>query len=131
MPIPASIPKDSSNEYEMIGATKPDNVAYTSGHEPASGEEVSLLASDINKFIHAMDRTHLWMFDEMSMGHEDVSAGDPIYAATYATFYDALERVKDDKSFTNSFSTVTKGSPIEAANLIFLKNSINNMLGVL
>jgi hypothetical protein len=131
MPIPAVIPKSSTNEYEMIGATKPNSVSYTTGHVPTRGSEINLLASDILNFIAVTDLTVMWMFDELAgVDKSKVAKGSSIYASTFADLYSFLERIKSHKSFTNSFASVSPGNPIEAANLNNLVTSLNAMLGV-
>lgn len=135
MPIPAKNPS-TTNAVQFKIATKPDNVVYTSGYEPTAGEEVNLLASDICKFIHVMDRTNFWFTDNETSGIDEsiVVTGALIRASTFGNdngFYEKLNDFGNYKKFTRTFENVTAGSPIYAANLIFLKTSINNMLGVL
>lgn len=127
-PIPFG---STSGSYGGVAATMPVEQAYSSGHVPAAGAKVNLLAADINKFIHAVDRTMRWVFDEAGTGIPEVTAGSAISASTYSSLYNALVRIRAKASFSNTFTSVSSGSPIAAANLLYLRDSINNMLGVL
>lgn len=131
-PLPAVNPSES-NSVQFLIATKPNEVSYSAGYEPVAGNEVKLKADDIKKFIHALDRTNFWFNDINSAGIDEdlIATGEPIKAITYQDFYDKLSEFKEIKNFLLNFTRVDAGSPIYAANLISLKTSINNMLGVL
>ncbi len=131
-PLPAVNPSES-NSVQFLIATKPNEVSYSAGYEPVAGNEVKLKADDIKKFIHALDRTNFWFNDISSAGIDEdlIATGEPIKAVTYQDFYDKLSEFKGIKNFLLNFTRVDAGSPIYAANLVFLKTSINNMLGVL
>lgn len=116
-------------------ATKPNSLSYTSGHVPAPGVEINLLASDIQKFIRGADCVSRWMFDLTSCGIDidKVVQGKPIYASTYIDFYEFIDQVRDKISFTNVFSitNIAKDKPIAASDLNNLVTALNNMLNAI
>ena len=134
MPIPAAKPS-TSNSYQFAVGILPEKVDFTDGYVPEQGQEVKLKATDIVTFIKTMNYMYRWFYDSESCGVDLdlVNSGGAIYAETYSGLYDALNSINSLMYFTMPYvnTYLQRGKSIRAEDMLNLRESINNLIGVL